>query len=61
MCENEFEFAGAIYVAVDSPPAKPCERCDLFIDGKCMNSTEFNCFADFRIDGRNVIFKEKHL
>ena len=59
MDENEFEIAGVRYMAVDCPPVRPCDRCDLFIDGKCMNSTEFNCFSDFRNDNRNVIFVEK--
>lgn len=62
MDENEFEVDGIIYVAVDAPPVKPCNKCSFFINDRCtgmlMNAAP-DCFGDFRDDGRDVIFVEK--
>lgn len=59
MDENEFEIEGVTYISVDCPPVKPCQRCDLFINERCENSSDFHCFADFRNDNAHKIFKEK--
>ena len=62
MDEGEFEVGGVVYIAVDAPPVKPCRKCSFFINERCtgvlMNAAP-DCFADFRMDGRNVIFVVK--
>ena len=62
MGECEFEVGGVVYIAVDAPPVKPCSKCSFFINDRCagmlMNAAP-DCFGDFRVDGRNVIFVEK--
>lgn len=55
--ENEFEFMGVAYKAVDS--ASNCDGCSFSERAiPCISAPD--CRRSYRDDGRNVIFVEKH-
>lgn len=60
--ENEFEYEGEVYVAVDAKIVEPglfsCEGCDLVYGSDGCFLAPY-CTSNQRKDNRNVIFKEK--
>jgi hypothetical protein len=61
MSEDEFEYNGKTYIAVDS---KGCDFCAMVMGGECLCLGDDaqnipQCYGDFRIDKRNVHFEEK--
>jgi hypothetical protein len=59
MDENEFELNGIQYVAVEDIYNEGCDSCSFNIQNTgCAFAP--TCFEDERIDGRDVIFVEKH-
>ena len=62
MDENEFEFDGKVYVAIENNSSK-CDGCALDAEtdvGYCLDiNQEHPCLAMDRKDRRNVIFLEK--
>lgn len=56
MDENEFEFEGFTYIAVDGAQ-DDCEGCTFLRSGACHRIPY--CYPSQRVDGRDVIFVEK--
>ena len=58
MDENEFEYEGKTYVTAPDDGEFFCGGC-AFESSRCIGIIP-ECRPRFRIDGRNVIFVEKH-
>ena len=61
MDENEFEFEGVNLVAAIAEGVSGCDGC--YFDDKgdsCSTANRPFCYKFYRLDGRNVIFVEKH-
>ena len=67
MDENEFELNGIQYVSVEDIYNEGCDSCSFNIQNTgcafappCFEAFAPPCLEDERIDGRGVIFVEKH-
>ena len=66
MDENEFEFCGDTYQAIEVPLSNGCKGCGIWTQTHGCAANLFkvgsipDCDPGYRIDGRNVIFVEKH-
>lgn len=60
--ENEFETGGVKYVAVEKARSMSrCSYCSFRNDLQCIDDVDIpDCDANWRVDGVDVIFVEKH-
>ena len=59
MSENEFEYDGVVYEAIQVESDNGCCGCALDNDDICILSDRPRCIGVFRSDAMNVIFTEK--